>query len=82
MPEKKLLDRLSSLLDLGAKRRKKKADELEQIISKLKKAEKAMIASCREVDKGKKRDTLAKRYRVLHAQRKKGQKALKKINKG
>ena len=82
MPEKKLLSRLGSLLDLGARRRKKKADELEQIIKKLKKAEKSMITSCRDVSKGKERDTLAKRYRILHAQRKKGQKALKKINRG
>lgn len=79
MPSKKLLARLTSYLDLGAKKRKKKADELEQIIKKLKKHEKAMIANCREVDKGKQRDLLAKRYRILHAQRKKGQKALKAI---
>ena len=80
MPEKKLLARLSSFLDLGAKRRRKKAEELEKIIKKLKKHEKAMISNCRNVSKGKERDMMAKRYRILHAQRKKGQKALKTIH--
>ena len=80
MPEKKLLARLSSYLDLGAKRRRKKAEELEKLIKKLKKHEKAMIANCRNIPKGKERDMMAKRYRILHAQRKKGQKALKNIN--
>jgi len=79
MPDKKLLARLGSFLDLGAKRRRKKADELEKIIKKIRKHEKAMIANCRNVSKGKERDLLAKRYRVLHAQRKKGEKALKKV---
>ena len=80
MPEKKLLARLSAYLDLGAKRRRKKAEELEKIISKLKKMEKTMIASCRTVGKkSKERNMLEKRYRIVHAQRKKGQKALKKI---
>jgi len=82
MPEKKLLSRLSAFLDLGAKRRKKKADELEKIIKMIRKQEKTMIANCRHVSKGKQRDMLEKRYRILHAQRKKGQKALKKINQG
>lgn len=80
MTEKKLLERLSSYLDLGAKRRRKKAEELEKIVSKLKTMEKAMIANCRKAGKkSKDRGTLEKRYRILHAQRKKGQKALKKI---
>ena len=80
MPERKILARLGSYLDLGAKRRRKKAEELEKIIKKLKKHEKAMIANCRNIPKGKERDMMAKRYRILHAQRKKGQKALKHIN--
>ena len=79
MPERKLLARLGTYLDLGAKRRKKKADELEEIIKKLRKHEKAMIAQCREVGTGKKRKMLEKRYLILHAQRNKGLKALKKI---
>ena len=81
MTENKLLTRLESYLDLGAKRRKKKADELKAIIGKLKKKEKALIAEYQKAGKGKKRESLEKRCTILHAQRKKGLKALKKINK-
>jgi len=79
MTDKNLLTRLEAYLDLGAKRRKKKANELKEIIGKLKKKEKALIAESRKAGKGKKRDTLEKRCLILHAQRKKGLKALKKI---
>ncbi len=79
MSENKLLNRLKGYLDLGAKRRKKKADELEKVIQKIKKKEKALVTECRKVGKGKKRDMLSKRIAILHAQRKKGLKALKKI---
>ena len=78
MTETTLLDRLGSYLDLSAKHRKKKADELEKIIGKLKKKEKALLAEAKKADKGKKRDMLEKRAEILHAQRKKGLKALKK----
>ena len=80
MPETKLLTRLEGYLNLSAKRRKKKADELKVLIGKLKKKEKALIAESRKAGKGKKRETLEKRCIILHAQRKKGLKALKKIN--
>ena len=79
MTDKNLLTRLEAYLDLGAKRRKKKANELKAIIGKLKKKEKALIAESRKAGKGKKRDTLEKRCLILHAQRKKGLKALKRI---
>lgn len=79
MAENNLLIRLEAYLGLSAKRRKKKADELKAIIGKLKKKEKALIAQQRKAGKGKKRETLEKRCRILHAQRKKGLKALKKI---
>lgn len=78
MTEKTLLKRVSDYLDLSAKHRKKKADELEKIIGKLKKKEKALLAEAKKTDKGKKRDMLEKRAEILHAQRKKGLKALKK----
>jgi hypothetical protein len=79
MTENNLLTRLEAYLDLGAKRRKKKADELEKVIRKIKQKEKALIAECRNAGKGKKRETLEKRHLILHAQRKKGLKALKEI---
>ena len=79
MPENKLLTRLEGYLNLSAKRRKRKADELKVLIGKLKKKEKALIAESRNAGKGKKRETLEKRCMILHAQRKKGLKALKKI---
>jgi hypothetical protein len=79
MTEKSLLTRLEDYLDLSAKRRKKKANELKVIIEKLKKKEKTLLAESQKAGKGKKRETLEKRCVILHAQRKKGLKALKKI---
>ncbi|MGB5279109.1 MAG: hypothetical protein WBO73_12325 [Gammaproteobacteria bacterium] len=79
MPEKKLLARLRAYLNLSAKRRKKKADELKAVIAKIKKKEKALAAEIRNAEKGKNCEVLKTRYRILHAQRKKGLKALKKI---
>ncbi|MEA3410789.1 MAG: hypothetical protein U9R74_04525 [Pseudomonadota bacterium] len=79
MKEKKLLARLGAYLDLGAKRRKKQVNELKELLKKLRKKEKAMIGECRKAGKGEERDMLEKRYLILHAQRLKGQKALKKI---
>jgi len=78
MTETTLLKRLGGYLDLSAKHRKKKADELEKIIGKLKKKEKDLLAEAKNAGKGKKRDMLEKRADILHAQRKKGLKALKK----
>ncbi len=78
MTENKLLNRLEAFLDLGAKRRKKKVDELEKVIRKIRKKEEDLIAECEKVG-NKKREMLEKRIMILHAQRKKGLKALKKI---
>ena len=79
MTDNNLLSRLEAYLDLGVKRRKKKADELKKVIRKIKKKEKALVAECRNTCKGKKREMMEKRILILHAQRKKGVKALKKI---
>jgi hypothetical protein len=80
MPEKKLLARLSAYLNLSAKRRKKKADELKAVIAKIKHKEKALLAEIDNAGKGKNRELLKKRYRILHAQRQKGLKVLKNIS--
>lgn len=79
MPESKLITRLKKYLDLGAKRRREKAGKLKKVIKKLKKMEKDLIAECHKTGKGEKNKTLQKRIAILHAQRKKGLKALKKI---
>ena len=79
MSENKLLKQLKNFLDLGAKHRKTKADELKKVIKKLRKKERELLAECDMVGNGKKRDMLRKRIDILHAQRKKGLKALKKI---
>ena len=79
MSENKLLKRMKNYLDLGAKQRKKKADELKKVIKKLRKKEKDLIAESEKVGNGKKRNMLRKRIDILHAQRKKGLKALKEI---
>ena len=70
---------MKNYLDLGAKQRKKKADELKKVIKKLRKKEKDLIAESEKVGNGKKRNMLRKRIDILHAQRKKGLKALKEI---
>jgi hypothetical protein len=80
MPENKLLNRLEAYLGLDAKRRREKAGELKKVIKKLKKKEKKLIAESQDTGEGEKSRTLDKRIAILHAQRKKGLKALKKIN--
>ena len=79
MSENKLLKQMKNYLDLGAKHRKKKADELKKVIKKLRKKEKELLTESETPGNGKKRDMLRKRIDILHAQRKKGLKALKKI---
>ena len=79
MPENKLLNRLEAYLGLDAKRRREKAGELKKVIKKLKKKEKKLIAEFQDAGEGEKSRTLEKRIAILHAQRKKGLKALKKI---
>lgn len=82
MSENKLLSRLETYLGLDTKKRKEKAGELEKVIKKLKKKEKELIAECSTiVGDDEQHSILEKRINVLHAQRKKGLKALKKINK-
>lgn len=82
MSENKLLTRLKNYLDLSAKRRKKKVDELERVISKIRKKEKKLLIKYRNAGKAgkdKKRKMLGQRIIILNVHRKKGQKALKKI---
>jgi len=43
MTETKLINRLGAYLGLSAKRRKKKANELEKVIRRIKKKEKALV---------------------------------------
>ena len=81
MSENKLLSRLEAYLGLDAKKRKAKAGKLEQVIKKLKKKEKELIAECATIVNDEQHSILEKRINVLHARRKKGLKALKKINK-
>ena len=79
MPENKLFTRLKKYLDLDARRRSEKAGKLKKVIKKLKKMEKKLTAEYNNAGKGEKHKTLEKRIAILHAQRKKGLKALKKI---
>ena len=81
MSENKLLKRLEAYLGLDTKHRRKKADEMGKVIKKLKKKEKKLIEECTGIVEGEQKEILGKRISILHAQRKKGLKALKKINK-
>ncbi|RKZ68458.1 MAG: hypothetical protein DRQ44_04370 [Gammaproteobacteria bacterium] len=80
MPENKLFARMKKYLDLDAKRRKEKAGKLKKVIKKLKKLEKELTTEYQNTATGEEQKTLENRIVVLHAQRKKGLKALKKIN--
>ncbi len=81
MSENKLLSRLESYLGLDIKKRKEKAGELEKVIKKLKKKEKELIAECAVNVDEEQQSLLEKRISILHAQRKKGLRVLKKMNK-
>ena len=48
MAENKIIARLGAILDLGGKNRKKKADELEGLIKKIRKKERKVITKCRQ----------------------------------
>jgi hypothetical protein len=81
MSKKKLLQQLSNFLDMGNKKRSKYAKELKKLLKELKVKEKELIEKCSITPSNNKRKMLNREIVVIHAKRKKGLDALKKINK-
>ncbi|GEM_PF-5131458 len=81
MSQNKLLKKLSELLGLDKKERKKRVMELHELLKALKLKEKKLIAKCARQLPGGKKKMLEREIAVIHAKRKKGLKAIKKLNK-
>lgn len=80
MTDKNLLEKLSDYLGMGAKKRRRRQDELHKLLKALKSREKKLLAKCALLSAGRKRKLLEKEIAILHVQRKKGLKALKKLS--
>ena len=80
MSQNKLLKKLSELLGLDKKERKKRVMELHELLKALKLKEKKLIAKCAKQLPGGKKKMLEREIAVIHAKRKKGLKAIKKLN--
>ena len=81
MSQNKLLKKLSELLGLDKKERKKRVMELQKLLKALKQKEKKLIAKCAKQLPDSKKKMLEREIAVIHAKRKKGLKAIKKLNK-
>lgn len=79
MSQNKLLKKLSELLNLDKKERKKRIEELQDLVSALKAKEKKLLSKCQVQAPGNKKKMLEREIAVLHAKRKKGLKAIKKL---
>jgi len=80
MSHKNLLDELSDFFDMKKKKRKKNTRELKMLLKELKQKENNLIVKCSQ-NLGKNERKMVKReIAVIHAKRKKGLKALKKLN--
>ncbi len=79
MNSQELLNKLGDLLDMDKKKRKKHADELKALLKLLKSEEKKMLEKCQQETRKSKKKMINREVAVLHAKRKKGLKALKKL---
>ena len=79
MSQNKLLKKLSELLDLDKKERRKRIEELQDLVKALKLKEKKLLSKCQVQSPGSKKKMLEREIAVLHAKRKKGLKAIKKL---
>ncbi len=80
MGSKKLLNKLADFFDMDARARKKRKDELNELLSRLKtKEEELKTERDLEIDEDQLRH-LDKKIDLVHSQRKKGISLLKEIN--
>lgn len=80
MSHKNLLDELSDFFDMKKKKRKKNTAELKSLLKELKQKENNLIVKCSQNLKNNERKMVKREIAVIHAKRKKGLKALKKLN--
>ncbi|MCU7836027.1 MAG: hypothetical protein KZQ83_12365 [gamma proteobacterium symbiont of Taylorina sp.] len=79
MSSKNLLSQLGDFFDMDKKKRRKNAKELKILLKELKQKENKLISKCNEKP-GKSEYKMVKReIAIIHAKRKKGLKALKKL---
>ena len=79
MKSQQLLKQLGDYLGMGSKKRRKQTKDLKELLKALKQKEKKLIAKCNKEPKGRNRKMINREIAVLHEQRKKGLKALKRI---
>ena len=79
MNSKELLNKLSDYFDMGKKKRKNNAKELKNLLKILKNEEKKLMAKCHIESSHSKQKMINRKVAILHAKRKKGLKALKKL---
>lgn len=79
MNSKGLLNKLSDYLNMGKKKRSKYEKELIILLKELKSKEKKLITKCSEESSKNLCSIMKKEIAILHAKRKKGLKALKKL---
>jgi predicted Fe-Mo cluster-binding NifX family protein len=79
MNSKKLLKKLGDFFDMDKKKRQKNAKELKSLLKLLKEEEKNLVIICQNQSPQNKKSMLKREIDVLHARRKKGLKALKKL---
>ncbi len=75
----KLLKRLSDYFDMGKKKQEKYSSDLKSLLTEIKEKEKKLNKKCVATANGEKRRMLKRKIMVLHAKRKKGLSALKKL---
>ncbi len=79
MTTKKMLKQLSTLFDMKKRELCKRSSELKKLLKQLRSKERGLIAKLKDEKSDKKQEKLKKQIRVVHAQRLKGIKNIKKI---
>ncbi len=79
MKAHELLERLAGFLDAGKRERRARADSMKDVLRKLKKKERSIEEKIRHEGDARERERLERKLGVVHAQRKKGVRALRKL---
>jgi ADP-heptose:LPS heptosyltransferase len=80
MTTKKLLKQLNDLFELKKRKQCKRKDEIKKLLKQLRKKEHDLIDKLREEKSDNKRAKLKKHIQIVHAQRLKGLRTIKKIS--
>ena len=79
MSSNDILKKLSDYFNMGKKKRKKNASELKALLKVLKHKENKLISKCNKKLSENEHKMIKREIAVIHAKRKKGLKALKKL---